>query len=190
MPGTFSPSGRVNDPDMHHGTRVTHEPWCMPGSLTGGFHWSRWRGKRSRHSRRMRTPQFYVSGKRPMVDAYGASITCGFSKSRDLGGYFNDVIWQPKRYEIMNRHSNLEEDMSNLIVITAPADGQKLLGLRWAENPYLKLNHSMSWTNWNIKVTHFSVERKMFRTCYGLIVALAACIAQAIRIIHLYHIPN
>ena len=25
-----------------------------------------WRGKRSRHSRRMRNPQFYVSGKRPM----------------------------------------------------------------------------------------------------------------------------
>ena len=51
---------------MHHGTCVTHVPWCMSGSLTWGFHWSRWRGKRSRHSRRMRNPQFYVSGKRPM----------------------------------------------------------------------------------------------------------------------------
>ena len=40
-------------------------PWCRPGSLTSGFLWSRWRGKRSRHSRRMRKPQFYVSGKRP-----------------------------------------------------------------------------------------------------------------------------
>ena len=27
----------------------------------------RWRGKRSRYSRRMRNPQFYVSGKRPMA---------------------------------------------------------------------------------------------------------------------------
>ena len=36
------------------------------GSLTSGFLWSRWRGKRSRHSRRMRNPQFHVSGKRPM----------------------------------------------------------------------------------------------------------------------------
>ena len=27
---------------------------------------TRWRGKRSRHSRRMHNPQFYVSGKRPM----------------------------------------------------------------------------------------------------------------------------
>ena len=38
----------------------------MPGSLTSGFLWSRWRGKRSRHSRRMRNPQLYVSGKKPM----------------------------------------------------------------------------------------------------------------------------
>ena len=28
----------------------------------------RWRGKRSRHFRRMRNPQFYVSGKRPIDD--------------------------------------------------------------------------------------------------------------------------
>ena len=26
----------VSDPGMHHGTRVTHVPWCMPGSLTCG----------------------------------------------------------------------------------------------------------------------------------------------------------
>ena len=36
MSGTFSPLLRVNDPDMHHGTCVTHVPWCMPGSLTRG----------------------------------------------------------------------------------------------------------------------------------------------------------
>ena len=66
MPGTFSPSPRVCDPNMHHVTCMTHVPWCMPGSLTSGFLWSRWQGKRSRHSRRMRNPQFYVSGKRPM----------------------------------------------------------------------------------------------------------------------------
>ena len=68
MPGTFSPPSRIRDPDMHHGTYVTHVPWCMPGSLTSGFLWSRWRGKRSRHSRRKHNAQFYVSGKRPMRD--------------------------------------------------------------------------------------------------------------------------
>ena len=45
MPGTFSPSPQVSDPDMHHGTCVTHVPWCMPGSLTSGFPWNRRRGK-------------------------------------------------------------------------------------------------------------------------------------------------
>ena len=37
MPGTLFPSPR--DPDMHHGTWVTHVPWCMPGSLTGYSAW-------------------------------------------------------------------------------------------------------------------------------------------------------
>ena len=45
---------------------ATHVPWCMPGSLPSGFLWSRRRGKRSLHSRRMRNPQSYVYGKRPM----------------------------------------------------------------------------------------------------------------------------
>ena len=43
----------VSDPGMHHGTCVTHVPWCMSGIAN-----LRWRGKRSRHSRRMRNPQF------------------------------------------------------------------------------------------------------------------------------------
>ena len=66
IPGMFSSPQRVSAPDMHHGTCVTHVPWCMRRSLTSGFLWSRWRGKRSRHSRRMRYPQFYVAGKRPV----------------------------------------------------------------------------------------------------------------------------
>ena len=57
---------RVSDPDMHHGTCVKHVLWCMPGLLTSGFLWSWWRGKRSRHSRRMRNPQFFVSSKMPI----------------------------------------------------------------------------------------------------------------------------
>ena len=64
LPGTFSPW--VSDPDMHHGTCVTHVPWCMPGSLTSGFFGSRWRRKSSRHPRRMHNPQFFASGKKSM----------------------------------------------------------------------------------------------------------------------------
>ena len=66
IPVTFSQPPRVSDPDMDHGTCVTSVPWCMPGSQTSGFLWSRWRGKRFRNSRRMRSPQSYVSDKRSM----------------------------------------------------------------------------------------------------------------------------
>ena len=55
----------VSDPGKHHGTCVTHVPWCMSGSLTQG-----WRGKRFRHSRRMHNVQFYVSGRRPVEYAW------------------------------------------------------------------------------------------------------------------------
>ena len=63
--GNVSPPPKVSDPDMHHGTCVTHVPWCMTRSLTSGFLWSWWRRKCFRHSRRMCNPQFYVSGKKP-----------------------------------------------------------------------------------------------------------------------------
>ena len=70
MPGTFSQPPRVSDPDMHHGTCVTHVPWCMPGSLSSGFLWRRWGG----HSRRMRNTLFHISGKRPVELAF-ATVT-------------------------------------------------------------------------------------------------------------------
>ena len=38
----------------------------MPGPITSGFLWSRWRGKRSRHSRCINNPKLYVSGKKPI----------------------------------------------------------------------------------------------------------------------------
>ena len=37
MPGSFSSPPWVSDPDMHHGTCVTHVTWCMPVSLTSVF---------------------------------------------------------------------------------------------------------------------------------------------------------
>ena len=37
MPGTFSPPPTSKETSgMHHGTCVTHVPWCMSGSLTNG----------------------------------------------------------------------------------------------------------------------------------------------------------
>ena len=52
----FQKKPLVCDPGMYHGTCVTHVPWCMSGTLNRDG-----REKRSRHSRRMRNSQFYVS---------------------------------------------------------------------------------------------------------------------------------
>ena len=82
MPGTFSLTPWVSDPDMHHGTCVAHVPWCMSGSLTNGFLWNRWREKRSQHSWRMRNPQFCVSGKRSMTTRIQIVLHCWWRISR------------------------------------------------------------------------------------------------------------
>ena len=67
MPGTFSPppsSKETASKRSRHASRhVRHARAVMHVGIAN----PRWRGKRSRHSGRMRNPQFYVSGKRPMV---------------------------------------------------------------------------------------------------------------------------
>ena len=65
MPGTFSPPLRVSDSDMHHGTCVTHVPWCMPESLSSSFLWSRWRGKSFRYPRACVTRNFTYLARGP-----------------------------------------------------------------------------------------------------------------------------
>ena len=57
---SFQRKKLVNDPGMHHGTCVSHVPWCMSGSLS-----PRWRGKRSRRPRRTQNPLFHVSDNCP-----------------------------------------------------------------------------------------------------------------------------
>ena len=58
MPGTFFPIPQVSDPNMDHGTCVTHVPWCIQGSLTSGFLWSRWRGNVPGHPSTCATRNF------------------------------------------------------------------------------------------------------------------------------------
>ena len=70
----------------HHGT---HVPRCMPGSLISCFLWSRWRGKRSRHSRRIRNPQFYVSGNWPMDKTCHYLILTNYSTAQALCIFLN-----------------------------------------------------------------------------------------------------
>ena len=65
----------VSYPGVHHGTCVTHVPLCMSGRNAN----PRWRGKRSRHSWRMRNPQFYVSVKRPINEHVRRRLQCNGS---------------------------------------------------------------------------------------------------------------
>ena len=67
MPETISPPPTSKETasyrSQHASPHVRHERAVMHVGIAN----SRWRGKRFRHSRRMRNPQFYVSGKRPVV---------------------------------------------------------------------------------------------------------------------------
>ena len=102
-PGMLSPPPWFSDPNMHHGTCVTRVPWCMPWSLTSGFIWSPWREKRSRHSRRMHNPQFYVSGMRPIgsttrcLDISSAILKWGhqYIYSKEVRNHANQ-IWRAR----------------------------------------------------------------------------------------------
>ena len=96
MPGTFSPPPRVSDSDMHHNTWVTHVSWCRQGSLTSGFRWSRKRGKRSRHSRRMHNPQFCISGKRPLLICLSKKHSWKLTIMRCCGWHF--ILGRCKRH--------------------------------------------------------------------------------------------
>ena len=91
MRGTFSLPPRVSDPDMYHGTRIRHMPWCMPGSLTSGFLWSRWWKKRSQHPRRMHNPQFYVSSKKTIV--YNGKRCSSKHRNEQLWWHLMSNIW-------------------------------------------------------------------------------------------------
>ena len=86
-------AGNVS-PAMHHGTCVTHVPWCISGSLISGFLWSRWWGKRSWHSRRMRNTQCCVYGKRPMVAEITVACVQHFWDRNKMGNIWNIFCWK------------------------------------------------------------------------------------------------
>ena len=90
MPGTFSPPPPFSDPDMHHGTCVTHVPWCMPGSLTSGwFHLKSVAGK---------TFPAFPAHAQPAISHVWQEVYATDKWCR-TGSY-------PKRYEISERESS------------------------------------------------------------------------------------
>ena len=94
----------VNAGNVFALTRMTHVPWCMPGSLTCVILWSWWRRKRSRHSRRMRNPQLYVSAKRPMArSSIPWWLKCHSPlHSQNINNYVTDFVYSAYRaFEII-----------------------------------------------------------------------------------------
>ena len=69
----------VSDPGMHHSTCVPHVPWCMSGSLTCGNG-----GKRSRHSRRMRTRNFAYLARGPLPEPVLTPLYLGTSEQTSV----------------------------------------------------------------------------------------------------------
>ena len=70
---------------MRHARAVMH---------VGIANW-RWRGKRSRHSRRIRNRQFYISGKRPMKSSgtwHLTPHTSHWHRFSTLWGFINNVV--------------------------------------------------------------------------------------------------
>ena len=102
MPGTISPPPWVSDPDMHHGTCVTHMPWCMPGSLTSGFLWNRWQRKLSRHSWRLHNPQLCVSDKRHMENLF--KMKSYFFRASDRCCHLLRSVWKVLYHGVLCRH--------------------------------------------------------------------------------------
>ena len=80
--GNVLPTAWVNDPDMHHGTCVTHVPWCMSGSLTNGFLLKSVAGKKFSAFPSHAQPSILLTGKRPMIVTVNNTTFLATAKTR------------------------------------------------------------------------------------------------------------
>ena len=130
MPGTFSPPPRVSDPDMHHGECAMHMPGWVPESLASGCLWSRWQGKRSRHSRCMRNPLFNVSGKRPLM-LIGGNWASGDRRHRDC----DIIIMHTEGHIIASENLQFSRGFYTLTLRNSDSEGN--FNTMWDELPGL-----------------------------------------------------
>ena len=66
MQGTFSPPSTLKESASKQSRQASRHVRHARAVMYVGIANPQWRGKRSRHSQRMRRPQLYVSGKRPI----------------------------------------------------------------------------------------------------------------------------
>ena len=67
IPGTFSPPPISKETDSYRSRHVSRHVRYARAVMHVGIPKPRWRGKRCRHSWRMRNPQFEISGKKPIT---------------------------------------------------------------------------------------------------------------------------
>ena len=103
MPGTFSPpptSKKTASWQSQHATRHVRHARAV---MHVGIATPRWRGKRSRHSRRMHNSQFYVSVKRPMD-------ILEFMSHAMPGGICSQAFYRHPRWHCSDSQTRYERD--------------------------------------------------------------------------------
>ena len=99
FPATALKGNRGLRSGMHHGTCFTARAVVHAGIVN-----LRWRGKRSRHSRRMRNLQFCVSGKMPIAERIGVFFVVSVNKllKNQLNYHLFGTHWHSHDVTIMS----------------------------------------------------------------------------------------
>ena len=92
MPGTFSPQPTSKEIASYRSRHASRHVRDARAVMHVGINNQRWWGKRSRHSRRMRNPQFCVSGKRQISHQYVKWLSGDFDYNAVIS-FFCDFRW-------------------------------------------------------------------------------------------------
>ena len=76
IPGTFSPPLISKETASYRSRHASRHVRHARAVVHVGIATLQWQGRRSRHSRRMRNPHFYVPGKRPMDESLHLTENC------------------------------------------------------------------------------------------------------------------
>ena len=110
-------------PKRHASRHVRHARAMMHVGIAN----PRCREKRSRHSRRMRNPQFYVSGKRPMFEEHVTLAFCLFTlHHKNCASHEAILCWSRMKSDIHYIHSGCLRG-PYICVINLRADGMEFL---------------------------------------------------------------
>ena len=156
MPGMLCPrllfqrTPLVSDPGMHHGTCVTHVPWCMSGSLTlGGWEnvpgipgacaptilriWQEaYDTYETKHQYSHNLRQWYTHH-----DHMGPFLQIEFNSSRSMDIYYNMVRWisAPGTMHFRPRYDTFWPcGLFTLLQFCNPPPPQISMKLRWVSS--------------------------------------------------------